>query len=107
LLRRRRINPRWSDSIVNICFLESDENQSFGDSPPKKYLSYYKRKKHFSKVMRSHLIPYRSNSPIWEGDVAAAFKYFVNVRAKMIIKEIEGLAGARIFEKLTPIVRVK
>ncbi len=107
LLKRRNVNPRWRDAIVNICFLESDENQSFGDNPPRKYLCDYKRKKHFGKVMRSHLIPYRASSPIWEKDVSLAFRKFVNLRAKMILREIEGLAGARIFEKLVPIARVK
>jgi hypothetical protein len=108
LLKRKTINPKWINSICNMCFLEADENQSFSDNHPRLYLEPYKRKKHFHKVMNSHLIPYNYNSPVWETNVRKGFKNFINIRGKSIIKEIEKLAGKKIkiFEKFDNIKRI-
>jgi hypothetical protein len=105
-LRRRNINLRWINSITNICYLESDENQSFRDNHPRIYLEDYKRKRHFSSVMKSHLIPYDKTGPIWVHNARKAFVEFLNLRGKSIISEIEKLAGAKIFEKFDRIKRV-
>ena len=72
-LKRRNVNLKWIDSIANICYLESDENQSISDKHPKDYLIEYKRLKHFGSVMKSHLIPYSKTSPVWEKDFQKAF----------------------------------
>jgi hypothetical protein len=106
LLKRNQINPTWINAIVNICYLESDVNQSFGFDHPKIYLSPYKKKKHFGKVMKSHLIPYDKKSPIWNTRIKTAYKDFINQRARIIISQINNLAGAKIFRELDPIKRI-
>lgn len=105
-LKRKNFNLKWINSITNICYLESDENQSFSDNHPRIYLEDYKRKRHFGSVMKSHLIPYDKASPVWEHNARKAFLEFLNLRGKAIISEIEKLAGARIFEKFDQIKRV-
>jgi hypothetical protein len=105
-LKRRSVNLKWINSIANICYLESDENQSFSDKHPKDYLEEFKRLKHFSSVMKSHLIPHDKTSPIWESNFRKAFVDFVNFRGKMIVTEIEKLAGAKLFEKFDTIKRI-
>jgi hypothetical protein len=106
LLKRNEINVKWINSIVNICFLESDENQSISDSLPRSYLASYQGKKHLPRVMRSHLIPVHKSSPIWTKDVKKGFLPFINLRGKAIIEEIEKCAGVKLFEKFDPIKRL-
>lgn len=106
LLRRKQINIKWINSIANICYLESDENQSISDNHPRIYLADFKKKKHFGKVMKSHLIPYASSSPVWGENVRKGFLQFVNLRGKMIIAEIRKLAGVNIFEKFDSVKRI-
>lgn len=105
-LKCRNVNEKWVNSIANICYLESDENQSISDRHPKDYLQAYKNLKHFGSVMKSHLIPYDRISPVWEKDFRKAFIGFLNIRGKLIISEIERLAGGRIFDKLDTIKRI-
>ncbi|NLU96286.1 DUF262 domain-containing protein [Chitinophaga sp. Ak27] len=106
LLTRNSVNEKWANSITNICFLESDENQSIGSSHPKNYLLKYKGQRHFSKVMNSHLLNVSKNSPLWMNDVKIGFVNFINLRGKAIITEIEKLAGVEIFEKFEYIKRI-
>lgn len=106
LLKRNSVNPNWINAIVNICYLESDINQSFSGDHPKVYLSPFKRKKHFGKVMKSHLIPCDKKSPIWNTRVRVAYKDFINQRARMIISKMNNLAGGKIFRELDPIRRI-
>lgn len=105
-LKRRSVNPKWINSIANICYLEADENQAISDKYPKSYLGEYKRLKHFGRVMKSHLIPYDKKSPVWEHNFRKSFVDFLNIRGKMIISEIDKLAGTKIFDKLDPIKRI-
>jgi hypothetical protein len=106
LLKRKGINLKWINSITNICYLESDENQSISDTAPYKYLSDYKRVKHFGKVMKSHIIPYKSSSPVWSINIKQAYLEFLNIRGKKIILDIQKMAGAKIFEKFDGIKRL-
>jgi hypothetical protein len=106
LLRRKNINLKWINSISNICYLESDTNQAVSDNHPRIYLEDYRRSKHFGSVMKSHLIPFDKYSPVWEHDARKAFIGFLNIRAKMIIAEIEKQAVCKIFEKFDGIKRV-
>jgi hypothetical protein len=105
-LKRRGVNMKWINSIANICYLASDENQSISNKHPKDYLEEYKRLKHFGSVMKGHLIPYNGNSPVWEHNFRKAFIDFLNMRGKIIISEIDKLAGIKIFDKLDPIKRI-
>lgn len=106
LLRRNNVSLRWINSIANICYIESDENQSIGDNHPRKYLEEYKRTRHFHKVMKSHLIPSSSSSPVWEKNLRKSFLEFINQRGKMIINEIEKMAGTKLFDKFDSLKRV-
>jgi hypothetical protein len=106
LLRRNNINPRWVNSIANICYLESDENQSISNKHPSKYLITYKRSKHFSRVMKSHLIPCATDQAVWEKNIKKAFPKFLSERGKFILKEIETLAGSKIFNQFNGISRI-
>lgn len=106
LLKRNEINEKWINSVVNICLIESDENQSISDSLPKTYLSAYKTKRHFLRVMKSHLISVEKDSPVWSNDVKDAFLPFLNIRAKIIIEEIEKCAGVILFEQFEPLKRI-
>ncbi|HYV91506.1 MAG TPA: DUF262 domain-containing protein [Chitinophagales bacterium] len=105
-LKRRNINHKWINSITNICYLESDENQGASDNHPRIYLEEFKRLRHFGSVMKSNLIPYDKASPIWEHDARKGFLEFLNYRGKTIITEIEKLAGAKIFDKFDAIRRI-
>lgn len=106
LLRRNQVSLKWINAIVNICYLESDENQSISDKHPKNYLEEYKRLKHFKKVMQTHLIDTAPSSPVWEGKTKQSFTHFIIQRGRRIIAEIEKLAGTPIFEKFDGIKKV-
>ena len=106
LLKRREIDLKWINSIANICYLESDENQSISKKPPREYLEDYKQAKHFGSVMKSHLKPYEKSSPVWERIVQKGFLDLLNIRGEMIISEIEKLAGLKIFDKFEAIKRI-
>ena len=106
LLRRSKINQKWINSIANICYLASDENQSINMNHPRIYLEDYKRKRHFGSVMKRHLIPYDKTSPVWAHNIRKAFLDFLNLRGKTIISEVEKMAGAKIFYKFDAIRRV-
>lgn len=106
LLERHGVNLKWINSIANICYLESDENQSISDSHPKRYLNGYRHSKHFGRVMKSHMIPYDSKSPVWTKNVRLGFLQFLNLRGKKIVMAIEEMAGAKIFDKFDGIRRI-
>ena len=96
-----------AEEIVGLSvYIESDENQAISDSLPKTYLSGYKTKGHFLRVMKSHLISVDKNSPVWSKDVKYAFLPFLNIRAKLIIGEIEKCAGVKLFEQFEPFKRI-
>lgn len=104
-LRRQKVNSKWINSIANICYLASDENQSISDDHPRIYLDEFKRKKHFARVMKNHLIPYRSDSPIWSRK-KEGYHQFLNIRAKEILSKVQKLAGTSLFEKFDGIKRL-
>jgi hypothetical protein len=106
LLESNGFNDKWINCIVNICFLEADQNQSIGASLPKTYLTRYVHLKHFKKSMSSHLIPINSNSPIWSSKVLNHFLDFINIRVKIILAEMNKIAGADIFEKYDDLKRL-
>lgn len=92
-LVRKKIN-----CIVNICLLVAQENQIIGgSSPPKKYLEKFINKRFFSKVMKSHYIPYSKTSSLW-GNTKPSYYNFLEERKKLIIDAFEKAAGIQIFE---------
>ena len=106
LLRRKEINFKWINALPNICYLESDKNTSIRDSAPSKYLGEYRTKKHFGRVMRSHLIPFDLNAPVWTSNIKTGYLDFFNKRGSRILGAIEELAGAKIFERFEGIRRL-
>jgi len=106
LLESNGFTDKWINCIINICFLEADQNQSIGASLPKTYLTKYEHLKHFRKVMSSHLIPISKESPIWSNKVADGFLDFINTRVKTILTEIQKIAGTEIFEKFDDLKRI-
>ena len=97
LMYRNNFNLAWVNSIANICYVESDENQSISNKHPKTYFQLYRKNKHFPKVMKGHLIPYTKDSPVWDTDLKKAFPRFLELRGKAILNAIDTLAGDKIF----------
>lgn len=106
LLEKNCFNDKWINCIINICFLEADQNQSIGASLPKTYLTKYQHLKHFKKAMSSHLIPISNDSPIWRNKVSDSFLDFINTRVKIVLAEIQKIAGTEIFEKFDDLKRI-
>jgi len=98
LLKRNGIPVKRFNTLCNICFLAAQDNRSFGAKHPLVYLEEFWSRKHFSRVMKSHLIPYQSNSPLWKENVSQGFKAFIEVRRKLIEKAFNTAAGVTLFE---------
>ncbi len=98
---RRHFSPRIFNSLCNICFLVSRDNEMIGMRLPRSYLADYRDsgRNHFGRVMRSHLIPVGSESGVWERGTVRAFKRFRAVRLAMICKAFEKEAGIKLFRR--------
>ncbi|MFZ1320854.1 MAG: DUF262 domain-containing protein [Ignavibacteria bacterium] len=108
LLNRNGIKSKWVNSISNICYLASDNNQSFGSKYPVDYLKNYRRKKNFRNSMISHLIPL-NNPSFWTKNLNKAFKDLIKYRGKLILSEFEKLTGVNkniMFHKFDGISRI-
>lgn len=99
LLARNEVGIREANSLCNMCYLVAEENQSFGSNKPIDYLSEYRRLKHFPRVMKTHLIPYRNDSALWERGVRKAYRRFVRERLEWICRAFEKEAGTKLFRK--------
>jgi len=99
LLVRNSFSVREANSLCNICYLIAEENQSIGSNKPVVYLDGYRRLKHFARVMKSHLIPYRSDSALWKPSVRVAYRQFALQRIDWIRRAFEKEAGMRLFRK--------
>lgn len=98
-LKRRGISKKSINSILNICYLPAQENQSIGGSSgPSVYLDEYRRKKFFPSVMKSHLIPHNLSSGLWDAS-KKGYQVFLTQRQKLVIKAFEKAAGAKLFEQ--------
>jgi len=106
LLEANGIKEQWINCITNICFLDAFKNIQIGSSLPKTYLSKFEHLTHFNKTMSSYLIPIDSGSPIWALKVNEGLLDFINLRVKLITKEIENLAGVELFEKYDDLKRL-
>jgi hypothetical protein len=108
LLRSNNIR-KWANAIVNICYIATDDNESISNSHPCRYLQEYRRLKHFSRTMRSYLIPHKSDSPIWIKNVKKGYTRFANSRGKMILSQIEQAADVKrwqLFEKFDEVKKI-
>jgi len=106
LLESNMVKEQWINCITNICFLDAYKNISIGSSLPKTYLTRFENLSHFNKTMSSYLIPINHGSPIWATKVNEGLLEFINLRVKLIIKEIEKLTGAELFEKFDELKRL-
>jgi hypothetical protein len=99
LLQRNSFSIREANSLCNICYLVAEENQSVGSNKPVVYLHDFRRMKHFARVMKSHLVPYRSDSALWSRQVRPAYRKFILQRLEWIRRAFEKEAGMRLFRK--------
>ena len=99
---RNHFPPRAYNSLCNICFLVSRDNQKVGKRLPRKYLAEYRDdgRRRFRGVMRSHLIPAAADSGVWERGIVGAFKQFRRQRLRVICAEFEKAAGMKLFRKI-------
>ena len=90
---------RAYNSLCNICFLVSADNESIGKRLPRTYLTDCRdnNRRRFRALMGSHLIPVANGSGVWEPNVRRAFKRFRAERLKLICKAFEKQAGMKLF----------
>lgn len=98
LLANSGLTHRDYNSICNICLIPAEENQGFGMRHPMSYLDEVRRKKHFKRAMKSHLIPYQSDSGLWSRGARAAYAHFRRHRLDVICREFNRIAGMRLFK---------
>jgi hypothetical protein len=98
ILKKAGIPEEQQNLICNICYLVAGDNQSFGGKAPTRYLEDYRRRKFFARAMKSHLIPYAPESPLWKSNTKHAFQEFLNERSKLIIRAFDEVAGTKLFE---------
>jgi len=79
--------------LPNFCFLPADLNNRIKDRPPSQYFVAFKGSDgdnpNFEQAMRSHLIPYGPDSPIWNDD----YDVFLQQRTELIWAEILKVIG--------------
>jgi hypothetical protein len=94
-------SSRVYNSLCNICFLVSRDNEKIGSRLPRHYLADFRDagRQQFRRVMRSHLIPVGDDSGVWERGAVRAFKHFRQHRLAMICAAFEKEAGAKLFRK--------
>lgn len=101
VLDRHGIGPDKQNSILNICYLVARENQSVGQRAPLRYFADVPRNARArSTSMRSHLIPSKTGSGIWDASVKRGFKTFLDDRARLVARAFERQAGAPLFERI-------
>lgn len=99
LLQRNDFTTKQANSLCNLCYIVAEENQSIGSNKPRVYLADYKRRKQFARVMKSHLIPYKSDSGLWSRNIRRGYRRFLNQRLDLIRKTFEKEAGIRLFRE--------
>ena len=99
LLKRNHFNTGQTNSLCNLCYIVAEENQMIGSKKPSDYFKELKHPRYFASVMKSHLIPYKTDSGIWNRNIKKGYKQFVDVRLELICKEFEKQAGMRLFKK--------
>ena len=92
---------RVYNSLCNMCFLVSRDNQKIGKQRPRKYLDKYRDsgRRRFQQVMKSHLIPAADDAGVWTRGLVTAFKQFRRERLALICSELEKEAGIRLFRR--------
>lgn len=98
---RLYFSRRFFNSLCNICFLVSRDNQEIGMRLPRMYLEDLRNsgRSVFAKVMKSHLIPVGDDSGVWQISTKAGFKQFRTQRLSLICRAFEREAGIKLFRK--------
>lgn len=99
LLVNSGVSQKRANSVVNLCFIPSADNLSYGSRPPRVYLMRYSRARYFRTVMASHLIPCDDRSGLWDVNVARGYKAFLHARTVMLCKAFNEAAGLRLFRR--------
>lgn len=99
LLAQYGFRHRDYNSLVNICLICHEENINFGMKRPNVYLEPYWHKRHFKRAMKSHLIPYKSDSGLRTVGVRRAYAQFRARRLQLICAAFEKEAGIRLFRR--------
>jgi len=96
---KNHVPSRVYNSLCNICFLVSRDNQKIGKRLPRGYLADYQAlgTRRFRRVMKSHLIPVGSDAGVWHKGLKQSFKMFRKQRLALICSEFEKAAGIRLF----------
>jgi hypothetical protein len=98
-LRANGFSTKEANSLCNMCYVVAEENQSIGNKKPASYLAPYRRRKQFAGVMKSHLIPYKSDSGLFSINIRKGYKKFLNQRLEIIRRVFEKGAGIRLFRE--------
>lgn len=109
LFSTRKISSNWTNSIANICYLASNENESVGGSFPSHYLKRYNNYKWFSSVIKSHILPTNADSGLWGNRLKEDFVRFINCRGKLVLARFSkeaGLEERHLFTKFEGITRI-
>jgi len=89
-LRDLDYSKKERKSIMDITFIPAELNRRLSDTTPKKYFGDLRQNVgEFEEIMDSHLIPYESESGIWEND----YETFREQRAELIYSEFMELIG--------------
>jgi hypothetical protein len=98
---KNHFSARVYNSLCNICFFVSRDNQKIGMRLPRTYFTDYRENGQtlFRQVMRSHLLPAGTDSGLWQSEVVAAFKKFRRQRLDLICTEFEKVAGIKLFAR--------
>lgn len=97
LLRKHGVSSKKANSIVNICFVPARDNSIFGARRPSVYLDEFRGRRHFKRVLRSHLIPDGDGNGLWDGNIPRGYKTFLAQRTKAICRAFETAAGCKLF----------
>lgn len=88
ILARLRIKHRHL--MANFAFIPAELNREISASKPSEYFGTFKRQNtDFDEVLKTHLIPSASDSPIWKDDYEA----FTKTRVGLIFCEVEKVVG--------------
>ena len=100
LLARYGIGPDRANSILNICYLVARENQSVGQRAPRHYFDDVPRTTRArNRSLRSHLIPSKNGSGIWDHSTKRGFSVFLHNRAQLLARAFERQAGVKLFDR--------
>jgi hypothetical protein len=101
-LSNHHFPARIYNSLCNICFLVSRENQKISSQLPRSYLAKYASNGRplFRSVMRSHLIPATNGRGVWTRGTVRAFKQFRRERLATICAAFEKQAGMNLFRRI-------